>query len=62
MPKTLTDEQWDILAAAASEHAAELLDRICDTCKGEDKHRTCREKQEDADAIRKVIQEVEKEG
>lgn len=60
MPKTLTDEQWDVVRDAADE-MAEILDY--DTCNDpECRHLDCRRNRPQADAIRQVIAAVEKEG
>lgn len=60
MTRTLTAEQWDVIRAGAYDMSSYLLEWVCRSCQGQtEQHRTCREKQEDADAIRKAIKDVE---
>ncbi len=58
--RTVTDEQWEVIRDAASEHAAELEDRMCEACKRDpNPHRGCKDKEDDANEIRRVLAEVE---
>lgn len=60
MSVTLTDEQWELLREIAEGEAGSLEYHTCNdrACK----HSNCRINRPQADAIRRVIEAVEKEG
>lgn len=60
MTVTLTDEQWELLKELAEEEAGSLEYHMCDD--RECRHATCRINRPQVDAIRRVIEAVEKEG
>lgn len=60
MTVTLTDEQWELLREIAEGEAGTLEYHMCND--RECRHVTCRINRPQADAIRRVIAAVEKEG